>query len=118
MSPVAEAKAYYISRGWNFEQDLGFYLLNGYVFSTPDRFLMAKPVRKNIGEADWHPECPDCWYVHYAGGKDCLDWFVNRAPYMLPFIGWTRNKGKNQGFRAYPSSLLCAKLAGKDYGFC
>jgi hypothetical protein len=69
LSPIEQAKAYYQSKGWSFEQDLGFYLCHGYVFSTPDRLLLAKPVRKEIGEADWHPSQPDCWYVHYAAGK-------------------------------------------------
>jgi hypothetical protein len=116
LNPIEEAKDYYKSKGWSFEQDLGFYLCQGYVFSTPDRLLLAKPVRKDVGESDWHPEHPDCWYVHYAAGKDALSWFVSKAPYYLPFLGWMRNKGCNDRFRAYPTSLLCAKLSIKEYG--
>lgn len=117
MNPIEEAKSHYKSKGWSFEQDLGFYLCHGYVFSTPDRLLLAKPVRKDVGESDWHPDSPDCWYVHYAAGKGVLSWFVAQAPYSLPFMGWMRNKGCNDGFRAYPTNLLCAKLSVKDYGF-
>ena len=117
MSPIEQAKAYYQSKGWSFEQDLGFYLCHGYVFSTPDRLLLAKPVRKEIGEADWHPSEPDCWYVHYAAGKGALQWFVGQAPFFLPYLGWTRNKGYNRIFRAYPTRLVCAKLASNDHGF-
>jgi hypothetical protein len=116
LNPIEEAKDYYKSKGWSFEQDLGFYLCQGYVFSTPNRLLLAKPVRKDVGESDWHPEHPDCWYVHYAAGKDALSWFVAQAPYSLPFMGWMRNKGSNDGFRAYPTNLLCAKLSIKEYG--
>ena len=100
MSPIEQAKSYYQSKGWSFEQDLGFYLCHGYVFSTPDRLLLAKPVRKEIGESDWHPSNPDCWYVHYAAGKNTLNWFVAQAPFFLPYMGWMRNKGENKGFRA------------------
>ncbi len=119
MSPIEEAKAYYQSRGWSFEQDMGYYLCHGYVFSTPDRLLLAKPVRKDVGQDDWHPDTPDCWYVHYAAGRNALEWFVAQAPYFLPYMGWTRNKGRNDRFRAYPTTLLCAKLARKEHhGLC
>lgn len=119
MSPIEQAKAYYQSRGWSFEQDLGYYLCHGYVFSTPDRLLLAKPVRKDVGQEDWHPDTPDCWYVHYAAGRNALEWFVAQAPYFLPYMGWTRNKGRNDRFRAYPTTLLCAKLARKEHhGLC
>lgn len=116
MNIIFQAKSYYESKGWNFEQDLGFYLCHGYVFCTPDRFLLAKPVRSSIGEADWSPDDPDCWYVHYAAGHGALQWFMRQTPYPLPFIGWMRNKGKNDRFRTYPTNLLCAKLGVKDHG--
>jgi len=118
VSPIEAAQAYYRSQGWSLEQDLGYYLCQGYVFSAPNRLLLAKPVRKEVGEPDWHPETPDCWYVHYAAGDGALEWFVKQMPYYLPFLGWTRNKGVNREFRAYPTERVCAKLPLKDYGLC
>jgi hypothetical protein len=104
MHALFTAKAMYEARGLNFEQDLGYYLTNGIVISQPDRFIMAKPIRKEVGEKDWHPEHADSWYVHFAVGKDCLRWFLKQAPYRLPFLAWSRNKGDEAKLRIYPTA--------------
>lgn len=101
MNALFTAKAMYEARGLNFEQDLGYYLTNGIVISQPDRFLMAKPVSKDKGEADWHPEKPDAWYVHMAVGKDCLRWFLQQAPFRLPYLAWSRSKDEDGKLRIY-----------------
>tara|TARA_R110000868_G_scaffold1088_2_gene8325 strand:+ start:394 stop:735 length:342 start_codon:yes stop_codon:yes gene_type:complete len=113
LNPIEEAKDYYKSKGWSFEQDLGFYLCHGYVFCTPDRVLLFKPIRKDIGESDWHPDEPDCWYVHFAVGKDALSWFMDKSPHYLPFIAWARDKGSNGKLRVYETNRLHAKLSLK-----
>lgn len=101
MHALFTAKAMYEARGLNFEQDLGYYLTNGIVISQPDRFLMAKPIRKEVGEKDWHPEKPDCWWVHMAVGRGCLQWFLRQAPIRLPFLAWARDKSNNNSPRVY-----------------
>lgn len=108
MNAIFQAKKMYEARGLNFEQDLGHYLTQGIVVSQPDRFLMAKPVRKEIGEKDWHPETPDCWHVHIAIGKGCLRWFFEQAPFFLPFVSFSRSKCRDGGkmLRVYPTEKL------------
>lgn len=97
MNAIFQAKKMYEDKGLNFEQDLGYYLTQGVVVSEHDRFLMAKPVRKEIGEKDWHPEKPDCWHVHVAVGKGYLKWFFEQAPFHLPFISFSRFKSRDDG---------------------
>jgi hypothetical protein len=114
MRAIEIAKMDYERNNLLFEQDLGYYLMNGYVFSTPDRFLMAKPVRKSFGEKDWHPDNPDAWYVHYASGKKSLQWFIEQAPFYLPFIAWKRSKSVDtESERFYPTSRLFKILKNK-----
>jgi hypothetical protein len=114
MKPIEQAKAHYLVHNLDFEQDLGWYLLNGYVFNTPDQFLMFKPIDSSLGEKSWFPANPDAWYVHYAAGKHSLFWFINKAPYELPKIAWMRNKGASaQQLKVYDSKRLYDRLAGK-----
>jgi len=93
----------YAKLGLDFERDLGFYLTNGVVFSLPDRFIMGKQIEKDKGDDQWNPANPDCWYVHFAVGKNCLRWFVDQAPVKLPFLAWRRLKGTKQAMRVYPT---------------
>ena len=114
MTPIEQAKAHYVKHGLNFEQDLGYYLVNAYVVAAPDRFMMFKPVRAEIGEADWFPAQPDAWYVHYAAGKRCLEWFLGQAPFFLPKIAWMRDKGlKAQRLAVYDTVRLYDRLKHK-----
>jgi len=114
MKPIEQAKAHYLSHNLNFEQDLGYYLLNGYVHSTPEQFIMFKPIEAKDGEKSWNPVTPDAWYVHYASGNNSLFWFINKAPYYLPNIAWMRNKGASaQQLKVYDSKRLYDRLQGK-----
>lgn len=114
MSPIEQAKAHYVKHGLNFEQDLGHYLVNAYVIASPSRFMMFKPIRYSIGEPDWFPANPDAWYVHFAFGKGCLEWFLNQAPFPLPKIAWMRDKGlKAQQLAVYDARRLCDRLKNK-----
>lgn len=101
MKAINQAAAIYAKAGFSFEQSLGWYLLHGVVISTPDRFLMAKAVRKEVGESDWNPDNPDCWYVAIAVGKGCLKWFLEQAPFRLPYLAWARMKAKGNPVRIY-----------------
>ena len=119
MKPIYEAKKIAVEAGNDFEKELAFYLEHGGVISLPDRFIMGRAIQLSLGDEVINPPNPDCWYVHYAAGRNALEWFVAQAPYFLPYMGWTRNKGRNDRFRAYPTTLLCAKLARKEHhGLC
>jgi len=92
MTPLATAKKHYADSGKDFEQDLVWHLQSGCVFNTPDRFMMGHAIKVDEPNV-WPAKEPDAWYVTYAAGNGCLQWFINQAPYPLPFIAWRRNKG-------------------------
>ena len=111
MNAIFQAKEMYRGAGLNFEQDLGHYLTNGYVVSEPDRFIMFKPVRKDMGERDWHPVNPDTWYVHVAVGKNALKYFLSLAPYELPYLAWSRLRDAKNSFRVYSKERFARLVA-------
>lgn len=107
MNAIAEAKALYMVRGLNFEERLGWYLMNGIVITRPDRFVMAKPIRSSVGDDDWQAgDAADCWYVECAVGKGCLEWFLLQAPYRLPRLAWRRVKDKENRLKFYDTATF------------
>lgn len=83
MTPIEQAKMVYLNDpecNRVFEADLAEYLKNGYVWSSPTEFIMARPTH-------------DAWFVHLAAGKGALRRFLDLMPFELPFLEWER-KGK------------------------
>ena len=81
-----------------FKQDLALHLLNGYVISTPDLFLMGRPVkhdapREQILDPAFIFNEPDAWLVWLGAARDRggIRGFFKHEPYPLPFIGWERD---------------------------
>jgi hypothetical protein len=93
---LQEAKEFYAKLGeaHDFERDLGEYLRDGYVWSTPNGIIFGKPVRRDGGSPDqqWYdnPEECDAWFVKFASGDCGIKHFVNAMPFFLPFTGWMR----------------------------
>jgi hypothetical protein len=87
-----------------FRNDLEAHLLNGYVFSTPEGFVMARPVSILANEAlildPWHKfETPDAWLIWLGAGN--LSPFLDMFPFPLPFLGWQkRNRLRFYGFES------------------
>lgn len=106
MQAIAKAKGMYMSRGLNFEQILGWYLMNGIVISNDSRFLMAKVIDSTVGDDDWNPEKPDCWYVECAVGKNCLGWFLEQATVELPYLAWRRLKDEKNVLKFYETATF------------
>lgn len=92
--------------GQNFEEQLGWYLTHGVVVCTPDRFIMAKPIRSWIGYNDWDAPDADCWYVHCAVGKGCLEWYLLQAPYRLPKLAWKRIGDPDNRLKCYNTATF------------
>lgn len=96
MTPFEQAVAVYEREGCaeSFREDLEAHLLNGYVFSTPDTFLMGRLVQHDADPAlilnPWHRfETGDCWMVYLAAGNIVRE--VERwMPYRLPYVAWER----------------------------
>jgi len=96
MTPFDKARMVYEKEvcARTFDEDLRLHLKFGYVFSTPDFFLMGRPVSK---DAEYHeitdprlqfPD-PDCWLVYLASGDINKFWTI--CPYDLPYVGWERD---------------------------
>lgn len=111
MNPaIAQAKALYSQHGLDLNRELSDYLDFGYVFSTPDRLLLARPIDP-VNWREWKPKNPTCWYVQLAVGKNCLKWFCDRMPYQLPFLAWMRVfKNEDHRLRVFPTDRFLAKL--------
>lgn len=96
MSPYEKAKEYYIKDpGFRtFEEDLELHYLNGYVVSTPEIFIMARPVwskapEKEIIDSSVYWEIGyDCWHIWLMSGdiKKCWDY----NPLNLTLVSFQR----------------------------
>jgi hypothetical protein len=86
-------------RDWT--RDLGLHLLYGVVYSTPEVFVMGRPVRWSDGEAVnldiARPclPCEDCdtWMVWAAAGEHATEIAMQIAPVPLPYVAWHREGG-------------------------
>ena len=97
MSPVQRAKNVYF---WEpcvrtFQEDLELHLINGYVFSTPEFFIMGRGVKRDAPQDQivdpsycFPREEQDCWHVYLMSGDVRKVWDI--LPYSLPFISFER----------------------------
>lgn len=85
--PQKESFGWYIS--WHLE--------HGFVFSTPEYFIMGRPMhyfekgklRQDIENLTTHPlEKANLWYIHAMAGDMNKAWDI--LPYPLGYIAWER----------------------------
>lgn len=81
-----------------FRDDLAAHLVNGYVFSTPEDFVMARPVNLSAPHVaivnPWHSfehEDPNAWLVYAAAGS--RQNVLAFLPYPLEYLAWHRRGG-------------------------
>jgi len=93
----------------SFSEEVELTAWNGVVVNTEDFFLLARPVDIHDPEERWrdaahtyHRLCQNCWLITiYCGisqNNPC-----NFAPYILPFIAWSR---RDRPLRIYETSKL------------
>jgi hypothetical protein len=77
----------------SFQVYLDWHIENGFVFSTPQFFIMGRAANRESLERNsevW--SCPrelqDCWYVFAASGNLSKAWDI--LPYELPYIAFER----------------------------
>lgn len=98
MNAYEMAKAVYASEpsARTFEQDLELHLRHGFVFVTPDAFIIGRPVCKDAPYdqilSPWvtFPN-PDSWLAYVAAGRQALQVFAAHMPYELPWIMFERD---------------------------
>lgn len=113
MTPVEQAAHVYETEpcARTFREDLEAHLLNGYVFSTPELFVMGRPVDSSASYKlvtdPWHifpAETCDAWLCYLAAGD--LHKMPAVIPYQLSKIGFER---KNV-LRYYPVGSLTHRI--------
>lgn len=110
--PIEEARAVYSREkcARTFDEDLALHMRNGYVFVTPDVFIMGRPVLKDapyslITNPEIVFEKPDCWLVYLGAGK--LDLFFKYMPYFLPWMAWERKNKLRYKETAHVERVIC-----------
>ena len=97
MTPVERAAQVYQQEASSrtFREDLELHLLNGFVFSTPDFFIMGRPVPVNgeprlVVDPNWvfPPEACNCWHVALMAGNYAKAWTI--LPWEYPYFAWER----------------------------
>ena len=95
-----------------FQEDWEAHLLFGYVFSTPEYFIMGRPVCFSASNADicnpmvsFNPEKCDMWHIFLMSGDTTAVW--NCMPYHLPNISF---QGKNNKLRRYNFDQIKQRL--------
>lgn len=95
ISPYERARKVYEQEDCrrSFSEDLELHLRYGYVYSTPNSFIMGRAVdRYADSECIVDPSVvfdhPNAWLVYLAAG-DMSEFFL-RQPFFLPWVGWER----------------------------
>lgn len=109
MSPYELARQVYGSERCvrSFEEDLEAHLVTGFVFSTPDFFIMGRPVDRQADPALIVDPCVafarercDCWHLYLFAGDMEKAWIIE--PWALPWFSFER---KNE-LRFVPSRSI------------
>lgn len=118
MIPAVEAARVYEREpcSHDFEHDLYWHLIGGYVFSTPEYFIMGRAVDR---EAPEHllldvKNCfgaPNAWLVWLGAGD--MSKLPEVMPYWLPWIGFQR---RNR-LRWYRTEELLCRMNRKTLAF-
>jgi len=95
--PYEEAKSVYEREPCKrtFEEDLLTHLRYGFVFSTPQFFIIGRPVNSKAGApAIVDPDIRfdearcDCWHIYLMAGNFSKAWEI--MPWKLPLISFER----------------------------
>jgi hypothetical protein len=98
----------------DFWEAVGEHLSAGYVWSSPDCFMLARAVRWNAEEQNFELGPSNCWFVTLAAGADrtnpvreCL----RVAPHPQTYVAWCRRGSLEP--RVYYWEKLISKTGGK-----
>jgi hypothetical protein len=92
MTPIDQIHQTYLKHGVDFGGMLHFHLEHGFVFSTPEFFVMGRPVvRREMGPKIVvydRERIADAWWIHAFAGDLTRVWEV--LPYRLGYVGFER----------------------------
>tara|TARA_R110000803_G_scaffold196411_1_gene259705 strand:+ start:753 stop:1127 length:375 start_codon:yes stop_codon:yes gene_type:complete len=97
-SPYLRAAAVYDNEpcDFTFKEDLEMHLMCGFVFSTPDYFIMGRPVIKGADielitdpTYEFERELCNCWHVYLFAGDMSKSFDI--LPWSLEWLSMERN---------------------------
>jgi hypothetical protein len=98
----------------DFWEAVGEHLSAGYVWNSPECFMLAKACRWNAEEQQFELGAPNCWFVTLAAGaagtnpvRECL----RVAPHPQTYVAWCR-RGSFEP-RVYYWEKLMNKVGGQ-----
>jgi hypothetical protein len=108
MSPIEQAMAVYQKEACarTFDEDLHLHLEHGFVFSTPEFFIMGRPVKSTeepkyiVNPVIYFTDDCDCWHIYLMAGDCSKAWDI--MPYPLPLFSFER---RNE-LRFYPMERI------------
>lgn len=113
MTPFEEMAQWYANHPT--EQSFAWYvdwhLKHGFVFSTPEFFVLGRPVLRAAGEARicepthlFNPDDCDCWYLHALAGDMGKVWGI--MPWPLGWIAFERTRDGKRELQVLPTERL------------
>lgn len=95
MTPWQRAKAWQEDNDatTSFEELLGAHLSAGYIWNSPQVFMLAGEVRWNAQEECFESGPANCWFVRLAaaaGGADIIGECHRVFPHRHEFVAWFR----------------------------
>jgi hypothetical protein len=115
MTPWQKAKHWWDNHSTqDFWEAVGEHLSSGYVWNSPECFMLAKACRWNAEEQNFELGEPNCWFVTLAAGaagtnpvRECL----RVAPHPQQYVAWCR-RGSFEP-RVYDWEKLISKTGGQ-----
>jgi hypothetical protein len=110
-SPIEKIRREYILRpeDHSFEWYVNWHIERGFVFSTPDFFIMGFAVdsmrlRQGLQPIDCHNPAGDCWYLFAMAGSMSKAWSI--MPWELPFLAWHRDRDGGKDLQIWPMGRI------------
>ena len=109
MTPFEQARSVYENEACarTFDQDLLLHYLHGFVFSTPDYFIMGRPVDRHADSAaivnpahTFARAKMNCWHIYLMAGDCAAAWAIMPWP-----LGWFSFERRNE-LRFYPAERI------------
>lgn len=98
----------------DFWEAVGEHLSAGYVWNSPECFMLAKPCRWNAEDQIFEVGEYNCWFVSLAAGSagtGCVRECLRVAPHPMQYVAWCR-RGSFEP-RVYLWNKLIKKTGGQ-----
>ena len=109
------AKTYDDDCDRSFDDDLCYYLMNGWVYSGDDAFIMGKPITKRYSSFvldegfNYNENELDTWFVYLAAGTGVRR-FQELAPFRTEWVCWHRRADRRLRFFNWDKFYKKAKI--------